>query len=549
MFTYNKKKDEEGSLLQFAIVIRLLVWTLAIISSTIGGQFDDSLQEYIALHTEQQTFADKAIYTLIGTPFANWDALHFISIAEHGYQYEQQHAFFPGISFILRLLSNICFFGSVILLYRVTQSYFKDPQFSYRAAFFFAANPATIHTTAIYTESPFLFFSLLGLYILLQPNYSFHRKMLIASLCFFVTCLLRSNGALNAVFYLFTFALFNTPLPRSLSFLSPLLHHLYPLSSSTTPINKGIYTNTIDYQSLSQYSPSTFNSISSVNSVIKSNKKYNYKSINKSGNKSSNNVVNKSINKSSSKSSNKSSNNVVNKSPTKSPMKSPAKTRSFNHISVSDDSPITLRTPSHLRNTIPDQIISFNSESSYSENNSKIIDFPCSCMFLTAHMAVYGVISICPIIFYLYYCYSSYCTSDYHRPWCDAIIPNLYTYVQSYYWNVGPFAFYTHNHRFEICLGLPIIIYISPNDTLFNCIPIPLLPFISYAVVNFISGVIYVHVHVTTRYFMSTTILLPWFFAYISTYKHSFSSYCLIIYCIIYIFIGTCLFSMFLPWT
>ena len=38
--------------------------------------------------------------------FVRWDAIYFLSLSEHGYVYEQQHAFFPLLPLLTRLLSN-----------------------------------------------------------------------------------------------------------------------------------------------------------------------------------------------------------------------------------------------------------------------------------------------------------------------------------------------------------------------------------------------------------------------------------------------------------
>lgn len=40
-------------------------------------------------------------------PFARWDSVYFLRIALHGYQYEQQHAFFPLLPCVLRGLGQL----------------------------------------------------------------------------------------------------------------------------------------------------------------------------------------------------------------------------------------------------------------------------------------------------------------------------------------------------------------------------------------------------------------------------------------------------------
>lgn len=44
--------------------------------------------------------------------------------------------------------------------------------------------------------------------------------------------------------------------------------------------------------------------------------------------------------------------------------------------------------------------------------------------------------------------YHKFCGADnpMQRPWCSSLLPNLYGFVQSHYWNNGLFAFWTLEH-------------------------------------------------------------------------------------------------------
>lgn len=54
------------------------------------------------LLSDPQDAFDKFLREVLA-PFARWDAVYFVSIAKDGYQFEQQHAFFPLLPLLLRL--------------------------------------------------------------------------------------------------------------------------------------------------------------------------------------------------------------------------------------------------------------------------------------------------------------------------------------------------------------------------------------------------------------------------------------------------------------
>ena len=50
------------------------------------------------------TTLDNTVRRLLA-PFARWDSIYFLKIAHDGYQFEQQHAFFPLYPMLIRLLA------------------------------------------------------------------------------------------------------------------------------------------------------------------------------------------------------------------------------------------------------------------------------------------------------------------------------------------------------------------------------------------------------------------------------------------------------------
>ena len=112
--------------------------------------------------------------------FVRWDGAHFLHIAHHGYTFETNLAFFPLypllvrtlaiglhwlqedyaiISFVTSLklsavfLSNAFFILATEALYDLSRKVLKDEYLAYKAALFFAINPANIFFAAPYSES------------------------------------------------------------------------------------------------------------------------------------------------------------------------------------------------------------------------------------------------------------------------------------------------------------------------------------------------------------------------------------------------------------
>lgn len=74
-----------------------------------------------------------------------------------------------------------------------------------------------------------------------------------------------------------------------------------------------------------------------------------------------------------------------------------------------------------------------------------------------------GIIIVCTVsvfIGYLYWAYTRVCNSNRPIPECSSsIFVNVYSYVQTHFWNVGFFTYFTPSNTVFILIGLPSIIF------------------------------------------------------------------------------------------
>ena len=175
-----------------------------------------------------------------------------------------------------------------------------------------------------------------------------------------------------------------------------------------------------------------------------------------------------------------------------------------------------------------------------------------------------GILQALPIFGVLLYGNLLYC-SEQPSPYCSDIMPNVYGYVQDKYWNVGIFKYWELKQIPNFALALPII-YISAraifsyvradikrfvtcgavcsrvqNDFLGSPL---VMPFIAYWAVNFVILVFIANVQIITRMLCSLPVLY-WFISDSILTSHRW----IILYSLVYLSVGTLLFSNFYPWT
>lgn len=165
---------------------QLTTWVLSILLSYFASFLPlfDSSPEVISLIDGTP---NNSLLTRI--PLLRWDAFHFGHIALHGYVYEYEWAFLPGIPFLMRYSAKFldlivsrgtpspltwqsvlqagllatCLTGTPSTLYRLTLHHLGMPSLAYLTAMLslIPSSPATLRLVA-YTEPFFTFFSYKG---------------------------------------------------------------------------------------------------------------------------------------------------------------------------------------------------------------------------------------------------------------------------------------------------------------------------------------------------------------------------------------------------
>lgn len=178
--------------------VRLFIlWLLLLILFFLAGNFLFGLDNNIT------------IYSL-----ANWDGRHFLEIAQKGYTNKVQYAFFPLYPLLINFFANflninflyagiliniVAAFGSIYILLKILRKYGEDAT---KATVYFLIFPTSFYLITAYSESLFLFFTLLTFF------FAEKRNFFLAALFAALTCLTRITGIaviLGLAVYVFNF--------------------------------------------------------------------------------------------------------------------------------------------------------------------------------------------------------------------------------------------------------------------------------------------------------------------------------------------------------
>jgi len=103
--TLNKRKNNLKTVMKYAFLSRLVIWIIALVSHGVVSEHDSSASLILYDSTQHYSLLDRLVIKLFGV-FIRWDSFFFYHIAENGYIYEQETAFFPFLPFMMRFLSN-----------------------------------------------------------------------------------------------------------------------------------------------------------------------------------------------------------------------------------------------------------------------------------------------------------------------------------------------------------------------------------------------------------------------------------------------------------
>ncbi|KAK9895103.1 glycosyltransferase family 76 protein, partial [Cystobasidium minutum MCA 4210] len=154
--------------------------------------------------------------------FTQWDTIHFLAIARHGYADEQKFAFLPGAPGLLAvaerlprwmgisdgeysaagavlLVSSIatclsCF--TPVMLYRLSIHLVHSKAFARTTAILYIISPAPAIFSVPYTEPFYAFFAFSGMLYLVKSPKQYFR----GTICFTIAAVFRANGILNIGF-------------------------------------------------------------------------------------------------------------------------------------------------------------------------------------------------------------------------------------------------------------------------------------------------------------------------------------------------------------
>lgn len=171
--------------------------------------------------TEKPLYLDATVEWSLGG-LSHWDAEHFLFIAERGYLYEHNFAFFPLFPVILRGLAETLlwplsswlsvrgrllvavalgntalFLLSVVALHALSRVVLQDRRLALLSSLLYCITPANVFMTAGYSESLFAALTFGGLF-LLEKGFTFR-----ACLALSIATAARSNGLVNIGFLLY----------------------------------------------------------------------------------------------------------------------------------------------------------------------------------------------------------------------------------------------------------------------------------------------------------------------------------------------------------
>ncbi|XP_030638278.1 palmitoyltransferase ZDHHC18-A [Chanos chanos] len=211
---------DEWTVVQFAAITRAISLLLqAILNAVIP---DHAADAFSPPRLEEPRLFDPLIEVLLGG-LCHWDSEHFLFIAERGYLYEHNFAFFPLFPITLRsvtttvlwplngwltvrgrlllavaLGNSVLFLLSAVALYRLGCLVLQDRCLAFISSLLYCLTPANVFMVVGYSECLFATLTFGGLWLLEK------EFILKSSLLFGLATAARANGLVNAGFLLYS---------------------------------------------------------------------------------------------------------------------------------------------------------------------------------------------------------------------------------------------------------------------------------------------------------------------------------------------------------
>ncbi|KAJ2800144.1 ER membrane glycoprotein subunit of the GPI transamidase complex-like protein [Coemansia guatemalensis] len=208
-------RSRRWALVRYAALSRVASLALGVVANLVVDDYDASAQLVLGSGGLLPVQAVRLLARIV----MRWDAFYFVHIADVGYVYEQEHAFFPLLPMLMRLvtstvlaplvglvgrqatlvlagaaISSACFVLATTTLYDLGRATLHNERMAYVAALLFVWAPSNMFMSAVYTESLFawLVFTAL-LHIARHQHFRASLWLCASSLC-------RSNGVAYAGF-------------------------------------------------------------------------------------------------------------------------------------------------------------------------------------------------------------------------------------------------------------------------------------------------------------------------------------------------------------
>ncbi|KAH9260666.1 hypothetical protein BASA81_001133 [Batrachochytrium salamandrivorans] len=138
------------------------------------------------------------------------------------------------------------------------------------------------------------------------------------------------------------------------------------------------------------------------------------------------------------------------------------------------------------------------------------------------------------------------------RPWCDYTVPNIYSFVQAEYWNLGLFSYYEMKQlpnflvafpAVALCVGA-LVRYWKEGERGTGIPP----PFALQMILSLLIAASVMHIQVFTRFICSSAPMFYWHAA-VLTQRETGIAYFVLLYFTFFLLLGTSMFCSYFPWT